>query len=92
VLRHTHARIDRTEAAIAMLQATKADDVDLKKVFHELREMLKEMNTGFLNLINRINASGERRNSAHRHGGGVAGVRPACGLVVVESRARPQSA
>ena len=56
VLRHTHTRIDRAEAAIAVLQVTKADDCDLKEVFHELREMRKEMNTGFLNLIDRINA------------------------------------
>jgi hypothetical protein len=56
VLRHTHARIDRNEAAIALLQVTKADDSDLKEVFHELREMRKEMNTGFLNLIDRINS------------------------------------
>jgi hypothetical protein len=55
VLRHTHGRIDRAEAAIVLLQATKADDSDLKEVFRELREMRKEMNTGFLNLIDRIN-------------------------------------
>jgi hypothetical protein len=54
VLRRTHARIDRSEAAIAMLQASKADDSDLKEVFHELREMRMEMNTGFLYLIERI--------------------------------------